>query len=503
MHGGADFRCSGAGDGETVDGSAEDCVPRQTREQIVDTSVPQVVEELAEASKVFSQDRVQQRFGGQIIEALALSLTENVVEMPVTQTQEKMQQVAHTHVQNVANTIKEEKPEIVKQTVQVPQFLNEAVDMLDAVQRQVSIVQKIQKVIETSQWQFSNKIDEMPVAVQRQTPMVQTVQKTMRIPQQQCIDKVVDDPVVHVPQVQIVGKIDEIPEIQTGVGTQTSESFGAAPVSQAAQVENVEAVEIGALIPAESGPPMFVKAPVLEIPVVGQRQALNIQTEQKTIDVPQIQCLEPLVDVPVVTQQTAEILVVMLKQVPTLQRIQKMVEVPQIQYIDKVVDAPVEMQLTPEMQHVASTLATEWEASTPHVVDSSLRKRKSSGSLQSPRARAGMRTHVQDDDIRHEIFHVNIASADEMEEAASVHALTIIRTPSGLDDVKLGMAHVKEDLTGSEKDAGVLGVSRKESRHADGGCNKKVGALGERKTKRRRRSTKRIWRKHSRTRPKP
>ena len=69
---------------------------------------------------------------------------------------------------------------------------------------------------------------------------------------------------------------------------------------------------------------------VVGVTVVGQRQALNIHTEQKTIDVPQIQCLEPLVDVPVVTQQTAEIPVVMLKQVPTLQRIQKKVEVPQI-----------------------------------------------------------------------------------------------------------------------------------------------------------------------------
>ena len=89
---------------------------------------------------------------------------------------------------------------------------------------------------------------------------------------------------------------------------------------------------------------------------------------------------------------------------------------------------------------------TAGEASTPHVVDSSLRKRKSSGSLQSPRAKAGMRTQVQDDDIRHEIFHVNIASADEMEEAASVHPLTSIRTPIELDDVKSGVEHVKEDL---------------------------------------------------------
>ena len=33
-----------------------------------------------------------------------------------------------------------------------------------------------------------------------------------------------------------------------------------------------------------------------------------------------------------------------------------------------------------------------------------------------------MRTKVQDDDIRHEIFHVNIASVDDIEEAASIHA---------------------------------------------------------------------------------
>ena len=104
----------------------------------------------------------------------------------------------------------------------------------------------------------------------------------------------ITEPVLEVSP--IVGKIDEIPEIRTDVGTQTSESLGTALITQS--------VEIGTPIPAESGSFMFVKAPVLEMPVVGQRQALNIQTEQKTMDVPQIQCLEPLVDVPVVTQQT-------------------------------------------------------------------------------------------------------------------------------------------------------------------------------------------------------
>merc|ERR1711991_1015197 len=49
-------------------------------------------------------------------------------------------------------------------------------------------------------------------------------------------------------------------------GTQTSESLGTAPVRQVAQAEIVEVVEMGAPLPAESAPPMFVTAPVLEAP---------------------------------------------------------------------------------------------------------------------------------------------------------------------------------------------------------------------------------------------
>ena len=40
---------------------------------VVDVTVPQAVEELVEGSKVFSQDRVQQRFGKQTIEIPAIS----------------------------------------------------------------------------------------------------------------------------------------------------------------------------------------------------------------------------------------------------------------------------------------------------------------------------------------------------------------------------------------------------------------------------------------------
>ena len=141
-----------------------------------------------------------------------------------------------------------------------------------------------------------------PVCQSTQGEIVEAIEIEVPLPAEYASLMSVTEPVLEVPP--IVGKIDEIPEIRTDMGTQTSESLGTAPLSQSEQVEIVEAVEIGTPIPAESGPFMFVKAPVLEMPVVGQRQALNTQTEQKTMDVPQIQCLEPLVDVPVVTQQT-------------------------------------------------------------------------------------------------------------------------------------------------------------------------------------------------------
>ena len=82
-----------------------------------DIPVLQVAEELVEASKVFPEDRIQQRFAEQTIDTPGISLAEKVVEMPVTQAQERMQQVANTHVQHVASAVKVERPEIIKQTV--------------------------------------------------------------------------------------------------------------------------------------------------------------------------------------------------------------------------------------------------------------------------------------------------------------------------------------------------------------------------------------------------
>ena len=146
--------------------------------------------------------------------------------------------------------------------------------------------------------------------------MVQTVHKTIEIPQVQCSDKVVDDPVVQVmektveiPQLQIVEKIVDAPEIQTVQGTESFESFGTAPVHQVAQEEIVEAVEIGAHLLAESGPPMFVGEPALEAPVVVYVQSTLVAECMATrsehrVGLPRVQYNDKVGNVPVVMQRT-------------------------------------------------------------------------------------------------------------------------------------------------------------------------------------------------------
>ena len=144
-------------------------------------------------------------------------------------------------------------------------------------------------------------------------------------------------------------------------------------------------------------------------------------------------------------------------------------EVLQIQFIDKVVDVPVNTPPAPGMEHVASTPATGYtasatavtdivatssvnsditdlmnpllsitagEASTLHVADTSLRKRKSSDTLKSPRLWAGARTQVQDDGIRHEIFC--------LEEAGTVYAAALT-SPRTQTEVREGRSKVSEE----------------------------------------------------------
>ena len=202
---------------ETV---SQDRIQQRTVEQIADAPVPQAMEELAEVSKVFSQDRIQQR------------AVETVVQT---------QQGVTTHVQHVVNTIEVEKPKIIKETAQRKKPIT---------QEKINQATKHVEVPEVPLSQFTDKVIDKPVVAQRQIPMVQAVQKTIQL---QCVDEATDDPGVQVPRAQVVEKTVGIPQFQIvektieapqlQIGAQTSESLGSAPVRQVAQVSTTGVVK--------------------------------------------------------------------------------------------------------------------------------------------------------------------------------------------------------------------------------------------------------------------
>ena len=139
---------------ETV---SRDGVQQWTVEQIVDAPVLKAVEELAEVSKVLSQDRIQQRIAEQTIPAIPLA--EKIVELPVIQTEEKIQRGVNTHVQHVVSAVEVEKPKIIELTVQRKKFI---------IQEKIN---QETKPVELPQAQFLDKGGDMPVVVQRQVSM--------------------------------------------------------------------------------------------------------------------------------------------------------------------------------------------------------------------------------------------------------------------------------------------------------------------------------------------
>ena len=60
----------------------------------------------------------------------------------------------------------------------------------------------------------------------------------------------------------------------------------------------------------------------------------SLRTVQRTVEMPQVQFLDPAVDVPVLLQ----------RQVLVIRNVRKTVEVPQVQYVDEIVEVPVAAQ---------------------------------------------------------------------------------------------------------------------------------------------------------------
>ena len=124
--------------------------------------------------RVFSQDRIQQRFLEQINETPAVSLAEKIVERPVRR--KKRRNSVNTHAQHVVNTVEVERPKIIKQTVQKT-----------IIQEKIN---QVTKHVVVPHSQFNDKVVDIPVV--RQISTVHVEMKTAETPQLQIPGKMID-----------------------------------------------------------------------------------------------------------------------------------------------------------------------------------------------------------------------------------------------------------------------------------------------------------------------
>ena len=73
-------------------------------------------------------------------------------------------------------------------------------DVPVVMQRQVLVIQRVQRTVDVPLVQYIDTIVDVPVVKLPRTRHFQTVQKTLEVPENQCLDRVVDVPVVMVQQ---------------------------------------------------------------------------------------------------------------------------------------------------------------------------------------------------------------------------------------------------------------------------------------------------------------
>ena len=288
---------------------SQDKIPQRTAEQVMDIPVPQVTEESIEIFNVLSQDRVQQRMVEQITETPAVSLDEKIIQHTIEETID----IPVPHVMKKTSEAVKLIPQERVQNHTVEQFI----DMPVVMQRQV------QKTVEVPQIQFIDEAVDVPVIVRRQVPIVQKMQKTVEASQVQSTDRVMNALVImqrHVPAVQVAQKSIVSPAENDHV------------IQEAERYRDEDKVD-KTKIKAKSG---------LENQCTAMRNTSIVKVLRSKFDVGHTQEARARNRSDKDAQKKANL--TNQRQVPAIRSVQKTVEVPRVQYIDKVADIPVEVQ---------------------------------------------------------------------------------------------------------------------------------------------------------------
>ena len=256
---------------------------------VVDVTVPRVVKELVEGSKAFSQNRVQQSSMEQTVANPAISLVEETVEMPVIRTKEKTQHVVNTHVQHVVNAVETEMSKIINEKinqvtkhVEIPQTQEQIIESVKVHPKGSST--ELQRGLNCGRASSTDSMTDSSRDAQMQVPTVQVAQKTVKEIRSK----------FEVGHTKGTGKSAHARKQPDNNRWREKQRFEAKQYPQDAQ-ERAD--------------------------LTNQRHVLAIRNAHKTVEVPRVQYIDKVADIPVDMQ----------RQVSTLQA---------GQHIDEVEDVP-------------------------------------------------------------------------------------------------------------------------------------------------------------------
>ena len=221
--------------------------PDKTCEQVVDVRVRLVVEQVLEVPKNSNQDRNLQGTVEQIPDDPVLEKAEQLVEMPKTVLQDGIQQ------RTVEQIVDAPVPQAVEELAEVSKVFSQ-----DGIQQRI-VEQTIPAI------PLAEKIVELPVIQTEETNQqgvnthAQHVVNTVEVEKSKVIKQTGQKPIIQ-EKINPVTKHVEVPEV---------------PLSQ-------------------------FTGKAMNIPVVAQRQIPMDQTVQKTMEIPQLQCVDEVIDVPAV-----------------------------------------------------------------------------------------------------------------------------------------------------------------------------------------------------------
>ena len=246
-------------------------ISERIRKQIVDVHVSQVVAQATEVPKTSSRDRSLQCTAEQSLDVPVPEMVRQLVEVPKTVPQDRIRQ------RTVEQIVDVPFPQAVEELAEVFRVFSQDRIQQHAVEQTTSATSLVEMIVEMPVARTPEKTQQVAntivqhavntVEVERPKIIKQTGQKTII---QEKINQVTKH--VEVPQVQFLNKVDEM--------------------------------------------------------LVGvQRQIPMVQTAQKTMEIPQLQCIGEAIDDPVV-------------QVSRVQVIERTVGIPQLQIVEKTAEDP-------------------------------------------------------------------------------------------------------------------------------------------------------------------